>query len=166
MKPIVLFIFISIAANAHAQQADIPAPEPRKIFLRLYDDNDNKIGDGDFVSATDSTLLLKKGRKTKTVPVTTIYAIKTKHGYGYSVLVGTTSGLFAGSLVYLISAMAIMGQTNIASDTEYNLGLVAIMAPVAGAAVGIGAEQFRKSDTFLIHGNTAEWLVVKGQLGL
>lgn len=167
MKQFLLLIFLTSAFNALANHTDTIAPKKNRIFLRLYDANGKKIADGKFVASTDSTLQLVKNRKNNTIPIMVINAIKPKHGGGYSILVGVASGMAVGTVALVIGgvgqAKAPDGQSEIALD----MGIVSVIAPIVGGIGGSVAEIFRNANnTYFIHGNTAEWRVLKKQLAL
>lgn len=167
MKQFLLLIFLISAFNALANHTDTIAPKKNSIFLRLYDANGKKIADGKFVASTDSTLQLVKNRKNNTIPIMVIDAIKPKHGGGYSILVGVASGMAVGTVALVIGGIGQLKAHDDQSEIALDMGIVSVIAPIVGGFGGSVAELFRKSNnTYFIHGNTAEWLVLKKQLAL
>lgn len=67
-----------------------------KIFVRLYNNNNQKVGSGNLLIGNNSTEQLSNGHTSNSFPVSTIQIIKTKHGAVHNLLKGTLTGFGAG----------------------------------------------------------------------
>ena len=88
MKYLLFTIALFLCVNITAQEL----PKKSKIFVRVYNNEGQKIAKGKILKITDSTLVLKKGSRSITVPSSEISNIKTKRTKGHSVLMGALPG--------------------------------------------------------------------------
>lgn len=157
MKYILLFVAFSFSFQLHAQEnAEKPST---KIFVRLYDNNNYKIGKGNLLYGNDSTIQLSKGHTIKSFPVTEVEAIKTKHAAGHNFLIASSIGVSAFIATEIIASS--IGNGNDNGSTSFDVALVGLPLPIAGLVAGGVAEALRKSETFIVNGSTAQWLAAR-----
>ena len=146
-------VFLLFAGeNIHAQ---------KNIFIRLYDLNGKKIGKGNLLPGTDSTIDLLRGKKTKTFSISKVDEVKTRRTFGHSVLIGTGVGVGLATVGIIISASASNSDNQ---ETSFDAGLIALGLPYAGALVGTVVGAVTKRRTFEIKGNADNWKPLKDKM--
>ena len=159
MKYILLFVAFSFSFQLFAQENEDAKPKA-KIFVRLYNHNNQKVGKGHLLYGNDSTIQLSLGRTIARFPVSEIETIKTKRAGGHNLLLGTAIGFGAGIAVVGLASVVEHGN----GVASFDIAVVGLLLPVAGFAAGGVSEAFRKSQTFLINGNTAQWIASRDKI--
>jgi hypothetical protein len=136
MKYLLFTIALFLCINTKAQEL----PKKSKIFVRVYNNEGQKIAKGKILKITDSTLVLKKGSRSITVPSSEISNIKTKRTKGHSVLMGALPG----------AALLIISNNVYAAAASILLTLV-------GTTAGFIASLFKKSTTYSFTGDIDKW---------
>jgi RNase P/RNase MRP subunit p29 len=136
MKYLLFTVALFLCVNITAQEL----PKKSKIFVRVYNNQGKKIAKGKILKITDSTLVLKKGSKSITVPSSEISYIKTKKTKGHSVLMGALPGV----------ALLIISDDGYAAAGSIFLTFV-------GTSAGFIASLFKKSTTYSFTGDIAKW---------
>ncbi|ARV15596.1 hypothetical protein [Polaribacter sp. SA4-12] len=136
MKYLLFAIALFLSLNITAQEL----PKKSKIFVRVYNNSNQKIAKGKILQITDSTLVLKKGSKSITVPSSEIMYIKTKRTKGHSVLMGALPG------VVLLT---------VSNDAYASVG--AIFLTLVGTTAGFISSLFKKTTTYSFTGDIAKW---------
>lgn len=155
MKTLIILLALSFSFNCFAQDQK----QTKKIFLRIFNAEGQKIAKGKLLEITDSTLTLNRNKKTVKISYSDIGTIKTKRSFGNNVGVGTAIG--AGSMA-LIGAAAVDSNSNSLSGNGFWLsGLIG--APV-GAVVGGVTGLLKKKELFEINGNQVLWETFKSAI--
>ena len=141
---IILCLFLNI--NTQAQ---------KKIFIRVYNSSNVKIGKGNLLPGTDSTIELMHGHQHISIPVKEIVVIKTRHSAGHAILVGTAAGMSIGILLY--TAATVIKN----SESSFNLALIGTPMPVAGIVSGGIVAVARHKVTLRIDGDVEKWKITK-----
>ncbi|WP_157662460.1 hypothetical protein [Polaribacter sp. SA4-10] len=136
MKYLLFTIALFLCINITAQEL----PKKSKVFVRVYNNEGQKIAKGKILKITDSTLVLKKGSRSITVPSSEISNIKTKRTKGHSVLMGALPG----------AALLII------SDDAYAVA-ASILLTFVGTTAGIIASLFKKSTIYSFTGDIDKW---------
>jgi hypothetical protein len=147
MKYLLFTIALFLCANITAQEL----PKKSKIFVRVYNNEGQKIAKGKILNITDDALILKKGSSSITVTPAEIMYIKSKRTNGHNMLIG---GLIGG------------GYALYGASQSGNWGVVAaiILTPVFGAiGTGIGylTTIFKNSQHYSIQGDPIKWKAFK-----
>lgn len=153
--------FLQIALLLVLLIADKNACAQKNMFIRLYDLDGKKIGKGNLLPGTDSTIEVLRDKKTNTFSIAKVGSVKTRRTFGHSVLVGTGIGVGLGTVAGIISA-----STNDIEDqvTSFDAGLIALGLPYVGALVGTIVAAATKRKSFEINGDAAKWKPVKVML--
>ena len=159
MKSSLLFIAFAFSCQLYAQENKVAKPDV-KIFVRLYNKDNQKVGGGNLLYGNDSTIQLSNGHKVNSFPLSEIQIIKTKHGAGHNLLHGTLIGVYAGIAALGVASIVEKGK----GESSFDIAVVGLLCPVAGFAAGGVAEAFRKSDMYLVNSNTAEWIAARKQI--
>jgi len=147
-----LVLFLFAGENIHAQ---------KNIFIRLYDLNGKKIGKGNLLPGTDSTIDVLRGKRTNTFSISNVGGVKTKRTFGHSVLIGTGVGVGLATIGIAVSAIASNSNNE---ETSFDAGLIALGLPYAGAFVGTVVGAITKRRTFEIKGNADNWKPLKDKM--
>lgn len=154
-------IFIAFAFSFQIQAHENKSVKPKtKIFVRIYDNKNHMVGKGHLLYGNDSTLQLSNRHIITSFPVTEIEIMKTKHGGGHNLLMGTAIGFGAGIAAIGIASIVENGN----GESSFDIAFVGFLFPLAGFAAGGVAEAFRKSQTFLINRNRAQWIAARKEL--
>lgn len=159
MKYFLIFIAFAFSFQIHAQENKSVKPKT-KIFVRIYDNKNHKVGKGHLLYCNDSTLQLSNRHIITSFPFKEIEIMKTKHGGGHNLLMGTAIGFVTG-IAALVLATVVEHGNGVAS---YNIAFTGFICTLAGVAAGGVAEAFRKSQTFLIDRNTTQWISSRNKL--
>lgn len=131
-KVFVFWILMTLSGDIYAQN---------QMYLRAYNKDNKRIGQGYFIELNDTFLLLVKSP----VPVTDIHYIRNKTSCGNSICVGSVSGVLLGAT---FSSLFEYGLEAYAADI---LGSAAI-----GGALGAFSCIFKNSKKFEVNGNAVE----------
>ena len=143
MKYLLITIALFLCVNITAQEL----PKKSRIFVRVYNNEGQKIAKGKILNITDDALILKKGSSSITVPNEDIMYIKTKKTNGHNVLIGGAAG--AGFVLGL----------GLGGDGLDALAAVIIIPVFAAIGSGIGyiTSLFKNSQHYSIQGDPAKW---------
>ncbi len=137
MKYLLITIALFLCANITAQEL----PKKSKVFVRVYNNEGQKIAKGKILNITDDALILKKGSSYITVPTTDIMYIKTKKTNGHNVLIGVLAGAGVGKL---------------AGGGVQGAPAALLLTPVF-AAIGYITTLFKNSQHYSIQGDPVKW---------
>ena len=143
MKYLLITIALFLCVNITAQEL----PKKSRIFVRVYNNEGQKIAKGKILNITDDALILKKGSSSITVPTADIMYIKPKKTNGHNVLIGGVAG--AGFVLGL----------GLGGDGLDALAAVIIIPVFAAIGSGIGyiTSLFKNSQHYSIQGDPAKW---------
>ena len=128
--PILLLLFVAFASlNLHSQNQLIQ----KKVFVRVFDYEGNKIGKGQINFVNDSILELRKSDRLFSIPIKEINFIKTKRSDGNSMLLQTVIGFTVGAIIGAATAQPEK------SLGGYSAGDGALIGGSVGAIMGAGA---------------------------
>ncbi|WKD85464.1 hypothetical protein KCTC32516_00805 [Polaribacter huanghezhanensis] len=149
MKYLLFTIALFLCANITAQEL----PKKSKIFVRVYNNEGQKIAKGKMLKITDDTLFLKKGSKSVTVPLSDIMYIKTKRTNKHNVLIGGLFGVGYG----------LFGLTQSNGSKFDTVGFVVLTPLFAAFGSGIGylTTLFKKSTHYSIQSDAIKWQAFK-----
>ena len=159
MKYFLLFVAISLSFQLYAQESKSAKPKV-KLFVRLYDHNNQKVGKGHLLYGNDSTIKLSNGHTITSFPVSEIEIIRTKHAGGHNLIIGTAIGFGAGIAAIGLASVVDNG----IGESSFDIAVAGILCPLAGFAAGGVAEIFRKSQMFLINRNPPQWIAARNKL--
>ena len=159
MKYFLLFVVITFSFQLYAQASKAAKPKV-KLFVRLYDHNNQKVGKGRLLYGNDSTIQISNGHTISSFPVSEIEIIKTKHAGGHNLIMGTAIGF--GAFIASIGLASLV--ENGSGESSFDISIIGLLCPVAGFVAGGVAEAFRKSQTFLISRNTAQWIAARKKI--
>lgn len=143
MKYLLITIALFLCVNITAQEL----PKKSKVFVRIYNNESQKIAKGKILNITDDALILKKGSSSITVPTADIMYIKTKKTNGHNVVIGGLAG--AG----FVLSLGIGGG-------GLDAFAAAIITPVfaaIGSGIGYITTLFKNSQHYSIQGDPAKW---------
>lgn len=155
-----LFIF----STAEAQKAEAQ----KNVFIRVYDAKYTKMGKGNLLFGSDSTIEIIRNGKVNTFSVKQIFYIKTKRSAGHSILMGTGIGTGAGLAVITFGVVIVSGGGPVNNGGRHqtrlrNFGIFA--GPfVMHASIGGLMAIFKKFKKFEIAGHMEQWKIVRNQL--
>ena len=138
----------------------------KKLFVRVFDLNGNKIEKGPVGYINDTLLVLNKKKEVIKIKVGTIGKIKTKRSTGHDVLVGSAIGGITLAIVgAAISKEETKTGTGFFGDYEYTSGtssgegaaIGGTIGLATGALVGLGISAFKKTRTYRIDGDLENW---------
>lgn len=147
MKYLLFTIALFLCANITAQEL----PKKSKIFVRVYNNQGEKIAKGKILNITDEALILKKGSSSITVNITDIMYIKTKRTNGHNVLIGGLAG----------SGLALYG---VSQSDGWGTAIAIIFTPVLatiGSGIGYITTLFKNSQHYSIQGDPIKWQAFK-----
>jgi len=146
MKNLIFAITLILGINVCAQNGF----ENTNLFVRVYDLQGNKIGKGNILSISESSLQLNRKRESVKIPVSSIGSIKTKHSAGNNVLIGAVTG--AATMAFL---GAVTGDGYFYTAAEGGAG-GALVGGTVGAAIGGITILFKNSKFYEIDGDKAK----------
>jgi len=135
-------------------------------FIRVYDSEGHKIGRGNIDgSSNHSLLVIARGNSMDTIPVQKVAYIKTKHGFGNNILIGTVIGAPVGTILGAIggSGSSCTDCFEIVSPGAAAAGGF-IIGAAAGAVIGAITGVFKNSKTGVIDGDIQKWHEVRLKL--
>ena len=145
MKYLLITIALFLCVNITAQEL----PKKSRIFVRVYNNEGQKIAKGKILNITDDALILKKGSSSITVPTADIMYIKTKKTNGHNVLIGS-----------LVGAGFAVGLAIDADGDSLGTFVAVIITPVfaaIGSGIGFITSLFKNSQHYSIQGDPAKW---------
>ena len=144
MKYLFLTIALFLCVNITAQEL----PKKSKVFVRVYNNEGQKIAKGKILNITDDALILKKGSSSISVPISDIMYIKTKRTNGHNILIGGLVG--TGIPLYGLAQ---------SSDEYSTVGFILITPILAAIGSGIGyiTTLFKNSQHYSIQGDPIKW---------
>lgn len=159
MKKLILFLSLMAGIPLMAQN-EIQVPD---LFVRVFDMDGKKMGKGKILAISDTSLLLFRNGRSLEFPVKEIGLVKTKRSGKHNVLVATAIGAVILGMAGAASAEpdAWFGYT----ATEGAFG-GAVLGGAAGAGIGGITLLFKKSKTYIINGDSANWKAFKDSVYL
>ena len=145
MKYLLFAIALFLCVNITAQEL----PKKSKIFVRVYNNEGQKIAKGKILNITDNALILKKGSSSITVLSNEIMYIKTKRTNGHNMLIGGLAG--AGFVLYGIAQPGDGGWDTIAAV------LLTPIFSAIGSGIGYITTIFKNSQHYSIQGDPIKW---------
>jgi len=136
---------IILCVNITAQDL----PKKSKIFVRVYNNQGDKIAKGKILEITEDALTLKKWSKSITIPLKEISYIKTKRTKGHNLLIGGVTGA-------LIPTMAYAG-TDSGGWGTVAIVLLSPITGILGTGIGYLTTVFKKSIHYFIQGDALKW---------
>lgn len=151
MKYLLFTLALFLCANITAQEL----PKKSKIFVRVYNNEGEKIAKGKIIDITDDSLILKKGSSSITIPLNEIETIKTKRSNGNNVLFGAAGGSLLGlAIVASESGNSNAGFSGTAKGLAYE---GAILVVFIGSGVGYLTTLFKNSQEYTIGSDVVKW---------
>ena len=150
MKYLLLAFALLLCLNVTAQEL----PKKSKIFVRVYNNEAQKIAKGKILNITDDALILKKGSNSVTVPLSNIMYIKTKRTNNHNVLIGGLAGV--GVTLYGLAQPGATGGWG-------TVAFVVVTPIIVGVGAGIGylTTLFKKSTHYSIQSDAIKWQAFK-----
>ena len=136
----------------------------KNIFIRLYDVNGRKIGKGNLMPGTDSTIQVLHGKQTNMFSISRVGEIKTRRTFGHSVLIGTGVGVGLGTIGLVVAIIGDNSDNINGGEASFDIAVSSFAAPYAGALVGAVVAALTKRETFEINGDAGKWKTVKSGL--
>ncbi len=150
----------------------------KKFFVRIYSANQSKIGKGQLVGTTDSSVLLLKEEKTYEIKYTDIGFIKSKRSIGHSVLTSAVIGAALTTGIGLATngsstprntgGISSSGTFNWSFNIHFNASdiIVAgvIIGGITGAGIGAILGTLKRSEMFIVNGHPDDWRKVRSEL--
>ena len=146
MKYLLFSIALLLCINISAQEL----PKKSKVFVRVYNNEGQKVAKGKMLKITDDSLILKKGSNSITVALSDIMYIKTKRTNNHNVLLGGLGGV---GLVLYGSAQP-GGNSGAGSAAKI---IVAPLLVAVGSGIGYITTLFKKSIHYSIQGDPIKW---------
>jgi hypothetical protein len=147
-KILVFVISLILCTNVLAQNET----NSHKIFVRVYDLQNKKIGKGKILAITESSIQLIRRRKMiDTIPASNIGLIKTNRSEGHHVLVCTVTGAATLATAFVIG---------VENDKDWvPLAIIsgAAIGSAAGAVVGLITYNSKNSIFYEINGDLSKW---------
>jgi hypothetical protein len=156
MKYILLLFSVIFFNNSYAQDNNSSGNNTKKIFVRLYNSNNEQIGKGDLLYGSDSSIEVKRNSRLNTFPVQQVAYIKTRRSVGHSILIGAAVGTATGIILIAASAGA-NTQNSEGTAASFGEALGGVAAPFVGVAAGSIAAAFRKRETIIVNGSAEQW---------
>jgi hypothetical protein len=151
MKYLLFAIALFLCANITAQEL----PKKSKIFVRVYNNQGEKIAKGKILDITDDSLILKKGSSSITIPLNKIETLKTKRSNGHNVLFGAAGGSLLGlAIVASESGNSNAGFGGTAKGLAYAGAIVVVFI---GSGVGYLTTLFKNSQEYTIGSDVVKW---------
>lgn len=147
MKYLYLICSIPCLFLSNTLYSQSTEPSPKRVFVRVFDSNDQKIGKGYIQEVNDDQLTLVLRKKTKTLEVSEVDKLRLKRSFGNSVGTGALIGFGTGLLSAGIIDLSYSENDDFAEDQccdglEYaalpSMGLLS--GATAGAIVGLFRE--------------------------
>jgi hypothetical protein len=157
---ITLILGIFISSNGQTTKL------PKNVFVRVYSINYTKLGKGNLLYSSDSTIKIARHGKTDSFPVKKIFYIKTKRSIGHSVLMGTATGTGIGLTAITVGVVILNageGEEQTRNQKDHT-PVFAFIIPAVGAAVGSLIGILTKGETFEIDGEIEKWKAAKNKL--
>jgi len=145
MKYLLFAITLFLCVNIKAQEL----PKKSKVFVRIYNNEGQKIAKGKILNITDDVLILKKGSSSITVPSSEIMYLKTKKTNSHNMLIGGLAG--AGFVLYGVAQPGGDGYDAIAAVL-----LTPVFAAI-GSGIGYITTLFKNSQHYSIQGDPIKW---------
>ncbi len=145
MKYFLFAVTLLLCLNISAQEL----PKKSKTFVRVYNNEGEKIAKGKILNITDDALILKKGSKSITISSSNISYLKTKRTNNHNVLMGGLAGVGYG----------LFGLTQSSVDEFRTIGFV-LLTPIftaIGSGIGYLTTIFKKSKHYSIQGDPIKW---------
>jgi hypothetical protein len=158
----VLILFICLNPKlGHAQK-----PESlNKIFVRVYNLNDKKIGAGKIAFINDGIIGLKRSNAYRSIFLRDIGKIKTKKSGGNYVVKGALIGAGVGLLHGIVNRESDDACDDCLFDFGYSKGFYVATDMVTGAYIGAAAggvtSILKDRETFMINGDFKQWQLFK-----
>ena len=149
MKYLFFSIALLLCLNVTAQEL----PKKSKIFVRVYNNEGQKIAKGKMLKITDDSLILKKGGRSVAVPLSKIMYIKTKRTNNHNVLLGGVSGV----------GFSLFGLSQSKGSSWDTVGFI-ILTPVfvaIGGGIGYLTSLFKKPVHYSIQMDSIKWQAFK-----
>tara|TARA_R110001592_G_scaffold68729_9_gene210782 strand:+ start:129 stop:593 length:465 start_codon:yes stop_codon:yes gene_type:complete len=143
MKYLLFTIALFLCVHITAQKL----PKKSKIFVRVYNNEGEKIAKGKILNITDDALILKKGSSSITVATADIMYIKTKRTNGHNMLIGGLAG--GGYALYGAS-----------QSGDWGVVAAVILTPIftaIGGGIGYLTTIFKNSVHYSIQGDPIKW---------
>lgn len=150
MKYLLFTIALFLCANITAQEL----PKKSKIFVRVYNNQGEKIAKGKILDITDNSLTLKKGSSSVTVPLSEIETLKTKKSNGNNVLFGAVGGSLLGFGIVASNSGPCDGFDCTGKGLSY---VAAIILPMIGSGIGYLTTLFKNSKEYIISSDVVKW---------
>lgn len=133
----------------------------KKLFVRIFDQSNHKIGKGYILNVSDSEILVGTKAKQTTFKYQQIGSIKTKRSFGNSVLIGS---LIAGTPLAIILAATSCNDCLLGWSTGDGILTGFTIGGSIGALVGSGIAALKSKDNYVINGDIEKWKKFKTQL--
>ena len=146
MKYLLFTIALFLCVNIKAQEL----PKKSKVFVRVYNNEGQKIAKGKILEITDKALILKKGSSSITVPTNEIMYLKTKRTNGHNILIGGLVG----------AGIPVFGYALVGDSDGWATAAAVILAPIVGAigsGIGYITTLFKNSQHYSIQGDPIKW---------
>lgn len=143
MKYLLITIALFLSVHITAQEL----PRKSKIFVRIYNNEGQKIAKGKIINITDEALILKKGSSSISVACSEIMYIKTKRANGHNMLIGGLAG----------GGFALYGASQ---SGDWGAVAAIILTPVfaaIGSGIGYLTTIFKNSTHYSIQGDPVKW---------
>lgn len=147
MKYILLTATLFLCVQLFAQAL----PKNSKTFVRVYNNEGQKIAKGRIIEVSENALILKKGSKSVTIPSNEIAYLKTKRTNGHNILVGGLAGV--GYSLYGVTKST-------ANEDGWQALAFIIITPVAtaiGGGIGYLTTIFKNSVHYSIQQDPIKW---------
>ena len=155
MKILLLSLALILSANVFAQNTS------KTPFLRVFNLEGKKIAKGKLLQITDSTLTLKRNKKTSEVLFTDIGFIKTKRSFGHNIAIGTVIGAGTMTTISAVSEDSSSSSNYINFSGGEGAIIGTLIGAPSGAFVGAITGLFKNSETFDIQGDQLKWNAFK-----
>jgi RNase P/RNase MRP subunit p29 len=142
------YLFLSISLFFFANLSGQEVPKKSKIFVRVYNNQGDKIAKGKIVEITENTLILKKGSKTISIPSSEITYLISKKSDSHNILVGLLAGTSLG-------AYSIVKSKN-AFGFAFS-SITTMLLATLGSWVGYLSTAFKHSKIYTFSGDAAKW---------
>lgn len=145
------YLFLAAALFLCVQLSAQALPKKSKTFVRVYNNEGQKIAKGRIIEVTDNALVLKKGSRSVTIPSNEIAYLKTKRTNGHNILIGGLAG--AGYSLYGITQST-------ANDDGWQALAFIIITPITtaiGGGIGYLTTIFKNSVHYSIQQDPIKW---------
>lgn len=159
MKYLFTILVILLCTDINAQDHK---KKNKEIFIRIYNNDGDKIAKGKLQHVADTYILLMKNDKRIEVPPNNIDIIKTKHSVGHSILVHASIGAGVFGLVGAATANpdALGGYSS--GEGALIFGTFgALGGTIAGTIFGVA----KRKKVFIINGDTKKYNEFKTAMG-